>query len=392
VRPLPLAWQLAPRFARSTRRDAATSFLSAVAAGGIALGVAALVLALAALSGLQQALRAEILARTPQLEIELPPGADAGRLATELAAVDGVEFVQRFARARGWLLAAGVAREVEVVAFSERLPRSFPDAELVAGVEGVVVGDDLAARLGVRPGDRVELVGARPTLTPVGPQPRMRSLAVAGLFTSGRTERGDRVALPLDLAAGLLPAGAPQLEIATGGLDTALAVAGRLRALLPPGSVVRTWQDLNRPLFFALHLERAVMFAAVSLIVVVAALVLVADLALLQSSRWRELGALAAMGAAPRELGRLFTLLGLIVGGGGALAGGLLGVVVARLLDRWHLVKLPAQVYFLDYLPFAVEWLEVGTVLGVALLLTFLCSRWGTRRLAEMRPVEAVRR
>jgi lipoprotein-releasing system permease protein len=200
------------------------------------------------------------------------------------------------------------------------------------------------------------------------------------------------VALPLDLAAGLLPAGAPQLEIATGGLDTALAVAGRLRALLPPGSVVRTWQDLNRPLFFALHLERAVMFAAVSLIVVVAALVLVADLALLQSSRWRELGALAAMGAAPRELGRLFTLLGLIVGGGGALAGGLLGVVVARLLDRWHLVKLPAQVYFLDYLPFAVEWLEVGTVLGVALLLTFLCSRWGTRRLAEMRPVEAVRR
>jgi len=392
LRPPPLAWQLAPRFVKSTRRDAATSFLSAVAAVGIALGVAALVLALSALAGLQRALRAEILDRTPQLEIELPPGADAGRLAREVGAVEGVRFVQALARSRGWLVAGGEAREVEVVAYADRLPRSFPGAIAPGGAEGLVLGEELAARLDVRTGDRVELVGTRPTLTPVGPQPRVRALAVAGTFRSGRTERSDRVALPLSLAGGLLRPGPPLLEVATGSLEEALPLAGRIRTMLPEGSAVRTWQDLNRPLFFALHLERAVMFAAVSLIVVVAALVLVADLALLQASRWRELGALAAMGAAPRELGRLFTLLGVIVGGGGAAAGALLGAAAALVLDRFRLVRLPAQVYFLDYLPFAVEWREVGAVLAVAVAFTAACSLWGARRSAEMQPVEALRR
>ncbi|MCZ7650970.1 MAG: ABC transporter permease [Thermoanaerobaculia bacterium] len=392
MRPPPLAWQLAPRFVKSTRRDAATSFLSAVAAAGIALGVAALVLALSALAGLQRALRAEILDRTPQLEIELPAGSDTGELLRAVEKVEGVRFAQALARSRGWLVAGGTAREVEVVAYADRLPRSFPGARTEEAGAGLVLGEELADDLRVRPGDRVELVGTRPTLTPLGPQPRIRALPVAGTFHSGRTERGDRVALPLALADGLLRPGPPLLEVATGSLEEALPLAGRLREVLPAGSAVRTWQDLNRPLFFALHLERAVMFAAVSLIVVVAALVLVADLALLQASRWRELGALAAMGAAPRELGRLFTLLGVIVGGGGAAAGACVGAVAALLLDRFRLVRLPSQVYFLDYLPFAVEWREVGAVLGVAVAFTAACSLWGARRSAEMQPAEALRR
>jgi lipoprotein-releasing system permease protein len=238
----------------------------------------------------------------------------------------------------------------------------------------------------------VEVVSARPTLSPFGPVPRLRSLPVAGIFRSGRTERIERLALPLTEAARLLPGSAPRLEVATAGLDEALAVAARLRAELPAEERLRTWQDLNRPLFFALRLERSVMFAGVFLIVVVAALALVADLALVQSAKWREVGALAAMGASGRDLGATFTLLGGMLAGLGALAGGAVGTAAAWLLDRHRLVRLPRDVYFLDYLPFSASGLEVAGVMTLTVALAVAFSAYAARRAALSLPAEAIRR
>lgn len=387
---MPFPLLLALRYLRSTRRDAATSFLSAVAVAGIALGVAALVLALAALDGLQQALRGEILSRTAQIEIELPPGVDGAEGLALVRRQSGVVEAQELLRGRGWVAANGAVREVEIVGYSARLPRSFPGAD--AGLAGVVVGSGLAARLGLRPGERLDLVSARPTLSPLGPIPRQLSLAIAGVFRSGRTERVDRIAVPIAEAARLLPGAVPRIEVVASDLDAALDLADTLRAALPPGARVLTWQDLNRPLFFALRLERAVMFAGVFLIVVVAALALVADLALVQSAKWREVGALAAMGATGRDLGRAFTLLGGMLAGLGSVAGGGVGAGVAWLLDRHHLVRLPGEVYFIDYLPFAASPIEVLAVVGLALSLAVAFSAYAARRVALARPAEAIRR
>ena len=388
---LPFPAIVALRYLKSTRRDAFASFLSAVAALGIALGVAALVLSLAVLSGFQEALKAEILGRTPQLEVELPAGADAMAAREAVLAVPGVTAAQVQVRGGGWLVEAGKVQPVDMVGFEGEVPASFPGA--AGGREGLWVSKALAMRWGLEPGEALEVVSPRPTLTPFGPQPRVRSLRLAGTYEGGRTEvEKERIALPRAIAETLLGGADRRLDVVAGGLDEALAVAEALPAALPPGSRVSTWQDLNRPLLFALRLEKLMLFVAVSLIVLVASLALVADLALIISSKRPEIGMLGAMGAPAPDLARAFLLLGGLVAGIGMLLGATLGVGGAWVMDSYRLLRVPGQVYFLDYVPFLVKGGDLALVLATTLALALVSAFWAAQRAAALDPVEALRR
>jgi len=391
LRNLPFPAILALRYLRSTRRDAFASFLSAVAAIGIAVGVGVLIVALAVISGFQTALRSEILERTPQIEVELPADADAAAARRAVGKVAGVASVQIQVQGGGWVVDEGKTQTVELVGFDGRVPRSFPGA--AGRPEGLYVPATLATRWGLGPGQSLEVVSPRPTLTPFGPQPRVRSVPLAGTYEGGRTqEEEERVALPRSVAESLLGTADRRLDVETGGLDAALGVAKRLPAVLPAGSTVRTWKDLNRPLFFALHLEKLVMFVAVSLIVLVASLALVADLALIISSKQAEIGMLGTMGATPAALRQAFVLLGGLVAGAGMLAGSVLGVSGAWLCDRYHWIRLPGRVYFLDYLPFRLEPWDLALSLALTLSLALAASFYAAQRAAALDPVEALRR
>lgn len=388
---LPFPALLALRYLRSTRRDAFASFLSAVAAGGLALGVAALIVALAVISGFQSALRSELLGRTPQIEVELPPDADAEAARDAALKVQGVVSAQILVRGGGWIVEGGKVQPVELIGFEGRVPPSFPGA--AGAPEGLYVPSGLAARWGLSPGQTLEVVSPRPTLTPLGPQPRVRSVPLAGTYDAGRTqEERERAALPRKVAETLLGGTHRRIEVAARDLDEALEVADRLPAALPEGSVVRTWEDLNRPLFFALRLEKLVTFVAVSLIVLVAGLALMADLALIISSKRPEIGMLGTMGATPAALRQAFVLLGGLVAGIGVLVGTILGVGSAWVMDHYRLVRVPGRVYFLDYVPFLVQPEDLVLVLLLTLLLALVFALYAAQRAAALDPVEAMRR
>ncbi len=393
---LPLPATLALRFLRSARRDAYVSFLGLLAFGGVALGVAAMVLVLAALSGLQTFLRQDVMARTPHLEIELPAtiagtALDPDDLLAELKAVDGVVEAHRILRGRGWVLADGSPQSVKLVGFAGSLPRFFADATDRA--EGLYLSDRLATIWGLLPGDTVQVVSPRPTLTPLGPQPRIHRLRLAGTFAIGQTEDSEqRLALPIGIARRLLGDTTERLELRAEGFDQALALAAPLRQLLPAGSRLRTWSELNRPLFFALRLEKSLMFVSLFLIVPVAGMALVTVLALLISSKRAEIGMLQAMGFDKDSVRRVFLLLGSGLALGGLLAGGLLGIVGAGLLDRFKVLSPPGDVYYLQHIPFQIQ---AGDLLAITLstgLLTLTSTYWAARRAAALRPVEALRR
>ncbi len=391
--PLPVI--IALRYLRSTRRDAFATFLSVAAAAGIAVGVGALILSLAVISGFQEALRSELLSRTPQLLVELPPDSDDAAVAavrSRLLAVPGVTGAQLQVAGMGWMVERGKVQPVELVGFEGRVPASFPGA--AARPEGLYIPESLATRWGVAPGSMLEVVSPRPTLTPFGgPQPRIRSVPLAGIYQTGKAqEERERVALPLDVAQSLLGTSERRLELTAGGLDQAVAVADQLPAVLPPGSEVRTWQDLNRPLLFALRLEKVMMFVSVSLIVLVASLALVADLALIISSKRGEIGILGAMGASGSQLRRSFLLLGGLVAGVGMACGTALGVGTSWALDHFQLLQVPGRVYFLDYVPFLVKPADLLLVLVLTLALALASSLYAAQRAAALDPVDAMRR
>ncbi|MFL6195028.1 MAG: ABC transporter permease [Thermoanaerobaculia bacterium] len=391
LRNLPFPAILALRYLRSTRRDAFASFLSLVAAIGLALGVAALILALAVISGFQSALRSELLGRTPQIEVELPAGSDAEGAREAVRKVRGVVSAQIQVRGGGWIVERGKVQPVELVGFDGQVPASFPGA--AGKPEGLYVPASLAAKWGTDPGEPLEVVSPRPTLTPIGPQPRVRSVPLAGTYQGARTqEEKERIALPRSIAETLLGDADRRLDVEASDIDEALDVAARLAGALPAGSKVRTWKDLNRPLLFALRLEKAVMFVAVSLIVLVASLALVADLALIISSKRPEIGMLGTLGATPATLRKTFVLLGGMVAGFGVLTGTVMGVGGAWVMNHYRLLKVPGRVYFLDYVPFLVEPEDLVMVLLLTFGLALASSLYAAQRAATLDPVEALNR
>ena len=385
------SWPLliALRYLRSSRKDAFVSFLSAVAVGGIALGVAALILALSALNGLQRALRAEVLRRTPEIEVHLPLGDDLDDARGALAAVDGVRDVSRRLRGNGWVLVGGSARPVEILGYDGALPRRFPEAR--QRQPGVYLSDRFARIHGLSPGDVVEVASTRSRLTPMGPLPRLRRLEIRETFEHPLLEPSEQIAIPWEQAAGLLGTASAHLVVETGDLDLALRVAPALEAALPAGADLLTWEDLNAALLFALRLEKRLTFVAAFLIVLVGALALVSDLSLIIASRRREIGILGTMGATSKGLRRAFLALGALLSGCGLVLGCLLGTLLSTVLDSWKVIRLPGDFFLLDHIPFLVDSGDLLRIAIVTVVVTLVCCWIGAGKVTAMRPVEALR-
>ena len=154
---------------------------------------------------------------------------------------------------------------------------------------------------------------------------------------------------------------------------------------------MRTWRELNAPLAFALRLEKAVIFVTVALVILVAALNIVSNIALTVVEKKRDLGVFTSMGAPPGSLLRIYLTLGAVIGLVGTGAGILFGVGLSIALDRFRLVPLPSDVYLLSHVPFAVHPAEVAAVATFALATALLAAVLPARAAARLAPGEAIR-
>lgn len=387
-----LAW----RYLRSTRSDAFISLLSRITALGLALGVAALVLALALLSGFQNVLVTDLRQHTPTLDVELGSDADLETVERAVAETAGVAAVQRMVSGRGWLRLGDDVEPVELLGFGKRLPGWLPryrvgeaEADFPADHPSIWLSSSLAEQWLLARGETVEVVSPVMTLTPLGRQPRSSRLEVAGTYFPGKADErlAERLALPFDTARRLLGSTPLSLDVEVAeGVDEE-TLARRLRTVLAanPASegadvMVSTWRDQHRSLRFVLRLEKSMVFLAVALIVLVASFALVAALSLILSSKRQELAILSAMGAQATTLQRIFLLLGALLSVIGTTLGAALGGLLAVGLDRFQLLPLPGDVYLVDYVPFLVRPGDVLVVVGAAFLLTLVAAAVAARK------------
>jgi len=405
---LPYEVHIALRYLLARRKQAFISVISLVSTLGVAVGVMALVLALALMTGLQQELRSRILGATAHVFVWkqagiVDPQAEFAalrkipRVVGAAPAILGKALIstgrgEAFITLKGIdpVLESGVT-DIERAMKSGRLDALADRGD--AGRPGIVIGTDLARTLGVADGDEVTLLTPQGSLTPMGVYPRSRRVRVVGQFSLGLYEFDAAYGfVSLPLARRLLDRETVELiEVRVDDIYAAQSVARDIPARLGAGYVTQTWADLNRALFSALWLEKMAISITIGLIVMVAALNIVASLVLLVMEKSPDIAILKTMGASAQSVMGIFMLQGLLIGTVGTCAGAVGGYGIATILDRYRLIRVPMDVYQIAYVPFVLQPLDVAVVVVAAIVVCFVATIYPSRQAAKLHPVEALR-
>lgn len=396
---------LARRFLFGQRFGIFRLITTAIAIGGTALGVAALVITLAVMDGFRTDIQDKILGTQPHIMLVHPlglPFAPEPGLTEAVSSVPGVSahspylyaqaLIQSDTKVTGILL-RGIdpSREARVTRLDGILTAGSWEA---LQAKGVILGQELSHAIGAGLGDGAQLIAPQPEGSPIGAPPRIRKMRVVGIFKSGMYEYDANLAyVSLGAAQDLLGLGSQVhgIGIRVDQVDRTTDVSKALRETISRQYWTRTWQDLNRPLFSAMKLERTVMFLILTLIILVSAFTIISNLLLLTLEKAREIGILQALGASPRQVGRIFWLNGLLLGGTGVSLGLGLGVALSGLLERYPLIRLPAEVYYVDRLPIRLTAGMLESVALSALILVWASVLYPARKVRQMDPVQAIR-
>ena len=405
---MPFELHVALRYLLARRKQAFISVISLISTLGVAVGVTALIIALALMTGLQGELRDRILGAGAHVYVWKTDGLglDYRAEVARLRRLDGVvgaapaimgKALLRTERGDAFVTLKGIdpALETEVTDLGRSMTAGrVADIEPASGqdVPGVLVGVDLARDLGLAVGDSVTVLTPEGTLSPMGMMPRARRLRVGGIFRLGLYEfdaASGFVSLPT--AERLLNTAPNLIELRVADFYAAPVIAERIAATLGPGYTTQDWADMNRSLFSALWLEKMAISITIGLIVIVAALNIIASLVLLVMEKSKDIAILKTMGATGRSVTVVFMLQGLLIGIAGTVAGTALGLGLCYVADTYKLIQIPADVYQISHVPFVVEPWDLAVVVAAAVTICFLATIYPSRQAARLDPVQALR-
>lgn len=402
---------VATRYLRTRKKGAFVRVMVGFARWGIALGVFAMVVALALMNGFREDIQANLFSATAHFTIanlsgEIPDTEAALRI---IRAAPGVVAASPVRLEHGLLKTAAsdappaplMLKAVDPA--SAHGTSSIFDSVKPITVEqlkegDILIGQELARNLGIHVGDQVGVVFLRMDLGLSGLQPKMASFRVAGTFYSHIGEYDKSWAF-IHINDAMRLAGTDQaelIEVRAKSVDAIDQVKPAVLAALngngPGPFFAQDLRDTNRALFAALRVEKWIFGAVLALIVLIAAFNIVGSLVLLVTEKRRDLGVFLALGATPRQVQRLFEMQGLRIGAVGTLWGLGVSVPFCLLADHYRLIKLPSAVYnFITFVPFRLNLFDLSLVAAFPLLVAWLASRYPAKRAARVDPVEALR-
>ncbi len=399
------------RYLRAKQKQAFISLITYLSIAGVAVGVMALIVVIAVMTGFEVDLKTRILGGQANIVLMRYSGPfeEYRPVMERVAGVDGVAASTPFtytqvmlrtpANTTGAMLRGidpatigGVLKTLENV----RVPEGGqPSGAEPAAMPGIVLGRELAKNLGVVQGDVVHVISPRGMLAPTGHVPTMKPFRVSGYFESGMYEYDQTFAyIHLADAQRLLRMGeaVTGLEIRVHDIYRAREIADAIVARLGPSYYARDWMQMNRNLFKALKLERRVMFIILSLIVLVAAFNIASSLIMLVMGKTKDIAILKAMGATDRSIRKIFVFNGMVIGVVGTGLGLVLGVLVCALLRRYNIHELTGDIYyFTTQLPVKMEALDVIAIVLAALAICYVATLYPARQASRLNPVDAIR-
>jgi lipoprotein-releasing system permease protein len=405
-------WFVAFRYLRGARSRAGGTrflrFVTAVAIGGVAVGVAALLLSLMVVRGFSREIQEKIVGFGSHVRVEHyleSPLTGADTLAARLAAFPGVE---RVTPVTGGFVLLRAGAEMEGIVLNgvpegsqdflaERLYEGqFTFAADTSGRTGVVLGRALADLLAVTPGDRVLGVAMRDYGGAGGlARPRVVNLYVSGIFETGLADF-DRTFAYTSLEAarrlvGMAEDEVSRYDLTLASIGEAEATAGAISEALGVPILARSIYRVQANLFAWVNLQRSIIPLVIGVIVLVAAFNIIGLLLMVILEKTREIGIMRSMGAGARGVRRLFVSLGFLVGVVGTGAGLLLALALGVLQQRYGIIPLPQEAYYIDTAPVELHALDFVLVAAIAVALCTLSAYLPARVAARTEPVRAIR-
>lgn len=399
------------RYLFAKRRQAFISLITVISILGVTVGVMALIIALAISTGFTTRIREKIQLLNAELNVLGGPGEirheEFAKISEALKTSPLVKASAPLVLGTG--LASGPTTEVGVVAkvvgidpsVESKVINTRPYVRGSAfmglmpdGTHGAVLGADLARTLGVDQGDTVQLLAPRLTLSPFGSIPKLVSLKVTGILKTGYYLYDTQfIYIDIGLAQTLFtrPGTISAVQVRLKDPSSIAKAKVSLERKLGPGFRVLDLIESNAEFFKALKMERILLFLAIGLIVMVAALNIVSTLVLMVMEKVRDIGILRSMGASRSDIQKVFLFHGLIIGITGTVLGAALGTTACVLLDHFHAIPLSLDVYPLPYVPFVTSPGQVFAVCAFALAVSFGATLYPAHRAASLDPVEALR-
>jgi len=409
---LPL--EVAVRYLKS-RPSRLVSSVSLLSIADIALGVAALVVAMGLLSGYRSEIREKLIGANAEVVLfPLMAGGEADPAAVErrVAAVPGVRATAPVIYQAGVAASAAppdgvdaVLKGIDTIAEARvsELEAYLPNAASVVTrgsgdrLAGVAIGAELARRLDVREGDAITLSVADNSGAGARFMPRSARFRVSRIFRTNFSEYDSEwVFLDRQELRRLarLPGQANVIEVRLASLDDTEAAAAAIGRAAGKGYSVSDWRSMNGGLFSALVIQQTTLFLLIGLIVAVSTFNIVATLVMTVQEKKRDIGVLTALGAEPGFFSRVFLWLGALLGGAGVLAGVAFGGLICWAATRFRLLSVPpgvAEIYFVSYIPFLVRLRDLVTLVAFAALAIWVASWLPARRASSIDIAEALR-
>ena len=407
---LPVEYFIGLKYLLAKRKQTFISIITAISIAGVAVGVMALIIVLAVMNGFEKELKDRILGATAHIHVTNLEGSisDPFALAQRVGTMDGVTAASPYIFSQvmissGTASTGAILRGVDVATIGKvtRLPQEIRkgkiedlDRKTTNGLHGVILGKELAANLGVSPGDIVEILVPGGNITPMGAFPGVATFRVAGFSESGMYEYDSSFAYVSLKEAGRMmgmEGRATGVEVKVGDIYQAGQIASRIRVELGYPYWAKDWMQSNRNLFSALKLEKVVMFIILVLIVMVAAFNIISTLIMVVMDKTKDIAVLMTLGATRGMIRKIFALEGLLIGVAGTFAGTVLGVLLCYLLRRYQFIRLPSDVYYISTLPVDLSPAILILVGACSILICFLATLYPSRQASLVDPAEAIR-
>lgn len=403
---------VALRYLKAKRKQTFISIITFMAIAGVTLGVMALIVVLAVMTGFHGELKTKIVGIKHHIVISRYGGSieNYEDLIHQIRGLEGVRSASPIIYTQVMLSTeAGVSGAVlngidpNTVDREFKLSLNVKEGNLSALSHydpdvkpGIVLGRELAINLGVSVGDEVNVISPRGTITPMGRIPKMKAFRVAGIFDSGMYEYDATLSfVSLASAQSLLRLqnAVTHIGVRVDNIYQADIIADQIKDKIGPLYWARDWMQMHKSLFSALKLEKMVMFIILILIVLVAAFGIVSTLIMMVTEKTGDIAILKSMGATGRSIMKIFIWEGFIIGTIGTSLGLLGGVGLCELQKRHPLpfTQLPGDIYYITTLPVKLDATDVLIIVSSAIIISLLATIYPSWQASRLDPAEALR-